>query len=113
MDSRPLHYGAWTRPIEWADGRPLYHEIDGGAATGQCVPLLVATEGYVGFAGLQPIAMSADGYLSFPVVDVQEWPINAFSGPGKLDPYADAFRWQHHREDDEIMAIISAFLSVN
>lgn len=58
-------------------------------------------------------AAAFDGWMGFPVVSAPEWPFNTFSGPGKLDPYSDPFRWQHHREDDEIMAIISAFLSVN
>lgn len=58
-------------------------------------------------------AAAFDGWMGFPEVVTQPWPYETMSGPGKYDPYADPWVGQMHREDDEIMAIMAAFLAVN
>jgi hypothetical protein len=72
-------------------------------------PLSVYSRGWLADHATQPQAVYSWGWLGFPVRRQDD----TISGSGRINPYEDPWMGRKHREDDEIMAIISAFLAMN
>jgi hypothetical protein len=76
------------------------------------LPIAIATRGWITGDGNQPQAVFSRGWLTILEIPVvPDYPFGEPSG-GPAYPEADWHKFQQHREDDAILAIIMAWMGV-
>jgi hypothetical protein len=69
-------------------------------------PIAVASRGYLTGVARDIVSIPADGYLTSVVAARRRGPGNA----GIYDPFMDAFYGEIHRDDEELIPILAAWL---